>query len=484
MIRFLERAGFKNPARDGQRQGTAAAVPQTTGKKGASAPEGPFVPLVPAFAGFRLAAALLVTLFALAGSTPSRAQSPAAGTTAFTGARLIDGTGSAPVEPATIVITDGRIAAAGPAASVTIPPGATRVDMSGKTVLPGIVNAHGHLNVDDNTRLPVREHIIERLRAYSDYGVTTVMSLGQTVDDERIALQVRDDQRQGKVPGARFYTSGRNAVAKTPEEARAFVDRLADLKVDIIKTRLLGRATDMDPETLGAVIDQAHKRGLRTAIHIFYLRDAKLAIQNGIDIIAHSVRDQSVDQALIAEMKRHNVAYIPTLTRDLSVFVYESTPDFFTDPFFQRGMYAYQTEFDLLGDPANQEKIRNDERAQSLKRALLQGNRNLKILTDAGVQIAMGTDTGSADDPGRWHGYFEHVEMEMMVESGMTPLQVLVASTSGAAKVLRLDNELGSIEPGKWGDLLVLNADPLANIRNTREIHSVWIAGRKVVDGR
>jgi imidazolonepropionase-like amidohydrolase len=239
----------------------------------------------------------------------------------------------------------------------------------------------------------------------------------------------------------------------------------------------------MDPETLGAVIDQAHQRGLRTAIHIFYLRDAKLAVLNGIDIVAHSVRDQNVDQALIAEMKRRNVAYIPTLTRDLSVFVYESTPDFFTDPFFRRGMYAYQTEFDLLSDPANQEKIRNDERAQALKRALRQGKRNLKILTDAGVQIAMGTDTGSADDPGRWHGYFEHVEMEMMVESGLTPMQVLVASTSGAAKVLRLDDELGSIEPGKWADLLVLNADPLANIRNTRQIHSVWIAGRKVVEG-
>jgi imidazolonepropionase-like amidohydrolase len=430
-------------------------------------------------------AAILAMLVIWAGFAipQSLAQSPAAGTTAFTGARLIDGTGSAPVEPTTIVITDGRIAAVGPAASVAIPAGVTRVDLAGKTILPGIVNAHGHLNVDENTRLPVREHIVERLRAYADYGVTTVMSLGQTVKDETVALQVRADQRQGKAGGARFYTSGQNAIAKDPEGARAAVNRLADLKVDFIKTRLNGRATDMDAETLGAVIDEAHERGLRTAIHIFYLRDAKLAIQNGIDVIAHSVRDQNVDQALIAEMKRHNVAYIPTLTRDLSVFVYESTPDFFQDPFFQRGMYAYKTEFDLLSNPENQEKIRNSPQAQVLKRALAQGKRNLKILADAGVQIAMGTDTGSADDPGRWHGYFEHVEMEMMVESGLTPMQVIVASTSGAAKVLRLDQELGSIEPGKWGDLLVLNADPLANIRNTREIHSVWIAGRKVVEG-
>ncbi len=428
-----------------------------------------------------LLGALLIWTTALF-QQPGQAQAPAGGTTALTGARVIDGTGSAPIEPSTIVITDGRIAAVGPAESVSIPPGATRVDLSGKTVMPGIVNPHGHLNVDGNTTLPVREHIIQRLRAYADYGVTTVMSLGQTTEDERIGLQVRDEQRQGKVGGARYYTTGRNVVAANPEEARTLVDRLADLKVDFIKTRLNGRATDMDPETLGAVIDQAHQRGLRTAIHIYYLRDAKVAVQNGIDVIAHSVRDQIVDQALIAEMKRNNVAYVPTLTRDLSVFVYESTPAFFRDPFFRRGMYAYQTEVDLLSDPAHQGEIRNNPRVQALKRALDQGKRNLKLLADAGVQIAMGTDTGSANDPGRWQGFFEHVEMEMMVEAGMTAMQVIRAATSSAAIVLRLDDELGSIQPGKRADLLVLNADPLENIRNTHEIHSVWIDGRKVVD--
>jgi len=403
---------------------------------------------------------------------------------ALTGARVIDGTGRAPIAPATIVITDGRIAAVGPAASVAIPANATRVDLSGKTILPGLVNAHGHLTVDENTRLPVREHIIERLRAYADYGVTTVMSLGQTAGDEAEVLRIRAEQRDGKIGGTRLYTAGQNAIAKTPEEARASVARLANLKVDFIKTRLIGRPTDMDSETLGAVIDEAHQRGLRTAIHIFYLKDAMLAVEKGIDIIAHSVRDQDVDAGLIAEMKRRNVAYVPTLTRDLSVFVYETTPAFFAEPFFQRGMYAYRTEVDLLSKPDYQEKARSSPQVQALKPALKQGTRNVKLLFDAGIPIAMGTDTGSANDPGRWQGYFEHVEMEMMVEAGMTPMQVLVASTGGAAKVVQLDQELGSIEPGKWADLLVLNANPLANIRNTRQIHSVWIAGRKVVDGK
>lgn len=432
----------------------------------------------------RLSAGLLGTLVLLASLTVrfSLAQTPAAGTVALTGARVIDGTGRAPIEQATLLITDGRIAAVGPSATVTIPAGATRVDMSGKTILPGLVNAHGHLNVDENTKLPVREHVIERLRVYSEYGVTTVASLGSTAADETEGLRIREEQRQGKLGGARFYTAGRNAIGKTPEEARASVARLADLKVDFIKTRLNGRPGDMDAETLGAVLDEAHKRGLRTAIHIFYLRDAKAAVGNGVDVIAHSVRDQDVDQALIAEMKRRNVAYVPTLTRDLSVFVYETEPAFFEDPFFLRGIYAYRTEVDILKNPALQEKTRNSPPVQALKQALRQGIRNLKILSDAGVQIAMGTDSGSANDLGRWQGYFEHVEMEMMVEAGMTPMQVLVASTGGAARVLKLDQQVGTLEPGRWADLLVLNANPLTSIRNTRQIDSVWIAGRRLTN--
>ncbi|MGH9783394.1 MAG: amidohydrolase family protein, partial [Terriglobia bacterium] len=172
--------------------------------------------------------------------------------------------------------------------------------------------------------------------------------------------------------------------------------------------------------------------------------------------------------------------YVPTLTRDLSVFVYETRPAFFDDPFFRRGLYAYRTEVDLLSGAEYQEKTRSSPQAQALKQALKQGIRNLKILHDAGVQIAMGTDTGSANDPGRWQGYFEHVEMEMMVEAGMTPMQVIVASTGGAARVLKLDRELGTLEPGKWADLLVLNANPLTSIRNTRQMDSVWIAGRRL----
>jgi imidazolonepropionase-like amidohydrolase len=176
-------------------------------------------------------------------------------------------------------------------------------------------------------------------------------------------------------------------------------------------------------------------------------------------------------------MRKRNTVYVPTLTREVSVFVYESTPAFFTDPFFQRGRSLYQRDVDTLSDPARQQQIRQDKSAQAIKTALVQANRNLKLLSDAGVTIALGTDSGAG--VGRFQGYFEHMEMEMMVQAGMTPMQVLVAATGAAARASALDH-VGTIAAGKAADLVVLRADPRQDIRNTRQIHSVWIAGRRL----
>jgi imidazolonepropionase-like amidohydrolase len=250
--------------------------------------------------------------------------------------------------------------------------------------------------------------------------------------------------------------------------------------VDIIKMHITGGPMDMTPAVYGALIDQAHKRGLRTAAHLFYLRDAKGLLEKGIDVIAHSIRDLPVDQPTIAAIKARDVEYIPTLTRDIAAFVYEGTPAYFTDPFFTRHIPAsyYRDEIAKLKDPANQEKLKKDQTAQSIKPALAQGRKNLKTLADAGVTIALGTDTGTNE--GQWQGYFEHVELEEMVKSGLTPMQSLVAATSGAAKAANIQQQLGTIAAGKQADLLVLNANPLTDIRNTRQIHSVWIGGRRL----
>lgn len=431
----------------------------------------------------RLAAVLLgasVGWWALSvHSSPVQAQ--AGGTIALTGARIIDGSGGPPLEQGTILIADGRIASVGAASAVSVPAGATRVDLAGKTVLPGLINAHGHLNADTSNR-PIPDKLTGQLRVYADYGITTVVVLGTGNDDLTDAVKLRDAQATGTLDRARLFVAGPSLRdLKTAEEARSRVDRYADQKVDLIKIHITGGPNDMTPAVYGALIEEAHKRGLRVAAHLFYLKDAKGLLDKGVDVIAHGIRDQPVDAAVIAEIKRRNVPYIPTLTRDLAQFVYETTPAFLKDPFFLRHLEAYRGEMTQLTDPAMQAKTRANKQAQETKQALEQGNRNLKTLSDAGVTIAMGTDTGT--NLGQWQGYFEHVEVEMMVKAGMTPMQSLVAATGGAARAMKLDQELGTIQRGKRADLLVLNANPLSDIRNTRQIHSVWMAGRRITNG-
>ena len=432
----------------------------------------------------RFAAVLVGTLVAWAGfwSQSSQAQAPGGGTVALTGARVIDGTGAAPLERATILIADGRIQAVG--ADVAIPAGATRVDMSGKTIVPGLINAHGHLGADTSKR-PARDRIAGQLRMYADYGITTVQVLGLSLDDVPDAVKLRDESLAGKTGFERarvLIAAASLRNLKTEAEARDWANKYADMKVDIIKMHITGGPMDMTPAVYGALIDQAHKRGLRAAAHLFYLRDAKGLLDKGIDVIAHSIRDQPVDQATIAAIKARDVEYIPTLTRDIAAFVYEGTPAYFNDPFFTRHIPTsyYRDEMAKLKNPANQETIKKDQAAQAIKPALEQGRKNLKTLSDAGVTIALGTDTGTNE--GQWQGYFEHIELEEMVKSGLSPMKVLVAATSGAARAANVMQQLGAIQPGKQADLLVLNANPLSDIRNTRQIHSVWIAGRRLTE--
>ncbi len=246
----------------------------------------------------------------------------------------------------------------------------------------------------------------------------------------------------------------------------------------MIKIRVddnLGTATKMTPEVYRAVIDEAHTRGLRVAAHIFYLDDAKDLLRAGVDVIAHSVRDRDVDEEFLTLMKSRQAAYVPTLTREIATFVYESTPAFFSDPFFLKE--ADSAVVAQLKEPARQAGFRDSQSGQRYKATLAIAKRNLKRVSDAGLLVAMGTDAGPF--PERFQGYFEHVEMEMMVESGMTPAQVLRASTVDAARAMRVEG-VGALSPGAWADLLVLDQDPAKDIRNTRQISGVWIAGNPV----
>ena len=417
----------------------------------------------------------LVAAIAFGGLTSNTAL--AQDVVALTGARLIDGTGAPAVEQGTIVIRDGRIAAVGASDDVDIPGGAQRVNLRGKTVVPGLINAHGHLNYG-NQDLPRRERLLSQLRLYADYGVTTVVVLGAGQGDLDEIVRIRQSQAQPVLDRARVYVAGSSIQREhDPINARARVNAYADAGADIIKIHITGGADDTPPAVYRELIDQAHQRGRPVAAHLFYLADAHGLLDANVDIVAHSVRDQDVDALFITKMKAQNVGYIPTLTRDLARFVYESTPDFFEDPFMLRNEDFYGAAMAELREPAAQREFRTAER-QGDKVALAQGQKNLKTLADAGVRIALGTDTGT--NPGQWQGYFEHLEAEMMVEAGMTPAQVIRAATGDAALTVGLQTVTGTLQPGLWADLVVLDANPLENIRALREIDSVWIGGAPI----
>src|SRR5258706_8973806 len=190
------------------------------------------------------------------------------------------------------------------------------------------------------------------------YGVTSNVSLGSTPADEIEGIKLMQEQDRVGLDRARLYTAGLNAVGKTPEEARASVDRLANLKAHSIKFNINGSPNDMNEATWSAIIDESQKKGLRTAVHIFYLKDAKAAIDHGVNVIAHGIRDQDVTPEVIALMKQKNVSYIPTLTRDVAVYVYESTPAFLKDPFFQRGIAIYNEQIPIVTALEWQAKVR------------------------------------------------------------------------------------------------------------------------------
>ncbi len=391
---------------------------------------------------------------------------------AWVGARIIDGSGKPAIEKATLLIRQGRIEAVGP--KIKLPSGVERIDATGKTIIPGLINAHGH----------VKEEV--QLGKYLRDGITTILSLGG--ENEFALRELCAKSPAGTVP--HLYVAGiiqdsstmpGAVTVKTPDEARKSVDSLIEHKPDIVKVRVddfLGARPKMAPEVYGAAIDEAHKKGLRTAAHVVLLDDAKGLLNAGVDYIAHSVRDREVDDEFISLMKRRHVFYSPTLTREVAVFTYADTPEFFSDPFFMKE--ADRAEMAKMQDPAHQEAARKDASARWYKEHMAVAMRNLKKLADAGVTIAMGTDSGGG--PGRFQGYFEHMELEYETKAGLTPMQALVSATSGAAKALNVSKDIGTLEKGKQADFVVLTANPLDDIRNTRKIESVWIGGVRVPD--
>jgi imidazolonepropionase-like amidohydrolase len=412
--------------------------------------------------------------------------------------RLIDGTGAPVREHISLLLRDGRIERIGDA-KMTLPKGVAIKDLSGKTVMPGIISAHSHVglmidNVEPSKDGYTRKNVTASLDQYERFGVTTILSLGLNRD---LVYDLRVEQKEGKLGGATIFTAGRGIgvpngapglpVASdqlyrpaTTVEARADVDAMAAHHADIVKVwvdRGHGTIPSMDPAIYKAVIEEAHKDGLRVAAHVYYLDDAKQLVADGVDVLAHSVRDQVVDQSFVDAVKAHHVWYIPTFTVDESAFIYAQRPDFMGTEFFKDA--AGPKLLAKFNAPEYATKINGDPQTVQHEKDFKTDQINLKKMFDGGVQVGFGTDSGAS--LGRIPGFAEHRELELMVLAGLSPMQAITAATGQNAKLLHAVDR-GTIVVGKRADLIVLDGDPLMDIRNTRKIVAVYHDGRAVKD--
>ena len=441
-------------------------------------------------------ALLVVICFLLTAAQPTHTIAQGPGTTAnvvvFEGSRLIVGDGSPPIENSAFVVENNRFTRVGRKGALQIPVGAAHVDLTGKTVIPALIDAHSHIgymkNLTSGSQNYTRENILDHLYRFAYFGVAASQAMG--TDFGVLPYQLRDELLAGKYPdAARFLTAGRGLspideisptnmrhaayVVTTEEGARASVGELAAQKVKIVKTWVDdrgGTVKKLTPNLYRAIIDEAHKHNLRVAVHATGLADAKELLRAGIDIFAHMISD--VDDELVSLFKEHpNTVVLSALGGP------------------RRTIYApwLNPPHPLVAETVSPEQIKRlqgrfpERSPDAFKRgedAWDRLARGISRLYAAGVKIGVGTD-GGGQQGDQFIGWTMHTELENMVAAGLTPTQVLVAATRSSAEILGLD-DLGTIAPGKSADFVVLNANPLDDITNTRKIANVYLRGRQV----
>jgi imidazolonepropionase-like amidohydrolase len=414
--------------------------------------------------------------------------------------RLIDGNGGTPVENTRLLIKEGKIAAIG--ADIT-DEDATVINLEGKTIMPALISAHSHIGTLKGTGTKpenyTEENILAQLKRYESYGVLQIMAMGT---DRPLLFEsgLRDRSLKGEIPGARIHSAGYGFGAPngappldfamdkvfrpaTVAQVTLQMDSLAQLKPDMVKIWVddfNGKyPAKMQPQIYKAIIEQAHQHNLRVAAHVYYLSDLQQLVANGVDIIAHSVRSDLIDDTTIARMKAKQVIYIPTLSLDEYAYIYGKKTEWISNEFFRKSLEP--GVYEMITSEQYQNDLKNAPNYALNIKAFETAKQNLLRLFKAGVLISMGTDSGAT--PIRAQGFSEHLELQLMTEAGLTPLEAITVATKNAATALKVQQQYGTLEPGKVADFIILNGDPSKDIKNTRQIFAIYKDGKEVSKG-
>jgi imidazolonepropionase-like amidohydrolase len=434
------------------------------------------------------AAALCLLLATGCGGSATSDEKPIVGNEAtfISGARFIAGDGSAPIENSAIIIYEGKIHKVGKVGEVHAPQGSdtSRTDLTEYAIMPMIVNLSGYPGLSGAGDFSPKDYDLQRLTSdlnrYAYYSVVAVAAGG---DADGLAFQVRDDQKAGKATGAQLFTSGRGIAAKggseflgnvpirvgSEEEARKAVGELADRKVDVIVLW----ADGMKADAVTALVDEAHKRNLKVLADAPTLSEAKDVVKAGADALIGSVRDREVDDEFVSLLKEKKVALGPALSSIEARFVYMDKPRWLGESAMRE---AYPSQLSAyLGDNVLINRFKRDPQTAVFRQQFETAKKNLKKLADSGVTIAFASGSGL---PYTFPGYFEHRELELMVDAGMSPLDVIKAASASSAAALGAA-DMGALTVGKKANFMII-PDPIADIKNTRETSEVWINGKEV----
>jgi imidazolonepropionase-like amidohydrolase len=439
---------------------------------------------------FPIVGGLLLAAVALAPAPAQRGAAPPP--VLYEGARLITGDGAAPIESSAFLVENGRFTQVARRGQVPAPDGATRVDLTGKTVIPALVDGHSHIgymkNITSGAMNYTRENILDHMYRFAYFGVAASQAMG--TDFGELPFQIRDEIMSGRHPdAARFLTAGRGLSpldeispdnmrqaafpVTTAAGARASVQELVPRKVKLVKTWVDdrgGAVKPLTPNLYTAIFDEAHRNGLRVAVHATDLKVAKDLLRAGIDVFAHMISD--VDDELVALFKQHpNVGVLSALGGPRRA-VYAP----WLDPVHPLILETVRPE--QIERLQGRFPIRNPEQFARAQETWDRLARGIRRLSEAGVKIGIGTD-GGGQQGDQFIGWTMHAELENMVMAGIPPAKVLVAATSTSAEILGQD-DLGMVASGKSADFVVLDANPLDDIRNTRRISEVYLRGRRV----